>query len=101
MSNSDNPRKVTADDLYIAVVERIKQSDDRFKTTPRNLVREVCKSNYGVDFDSTGINDFDMFDLIHDKAKENGYTIRAVPVKEEKWGLPYNFEYFFYPYRKR
>ena len=42
-----------------------------------------------------------LVDSIIFQNKENGYTVRAVPVKGEKWGLPYNFEYFFYPYRKR
>ena len=100
-------KRITADDLYVAVVERIKKSDERFKTTPHNLVREVCISKFGVVFDSTGINDFTMYDRIIHGAKENGYTIRKVPLRGLDCrdggvgiGVPYNFEFFFYPYRK-
>lgn len=95
------PQQITTNELYAAVVERIKKATDRFRTTPRNLVREVCNSKFGVDFDATGINDFDMFDLIIAGAKNNGYTVRAVPERYFKTGLPYNFEYFFYPYRRQ
>ncbi len=99
-------KRITADDLYVAVVERIKRSDKRFKTTPHNLAMEVCKSEFGVDFDSTGIDDFAMYDLIIHGAKENDYSLRQVPLRgcdhrEDGVGigLPYNYEFFFYPYR--
>ncbi len=90
-------KNITIDELYYAIVQRIMEENDRFKATPYDLVREVSRSKFGVDFDSLGIDDFDIFNLIVDKAKDNGYSTRAVPVKGEKWGLPYVFEYFFYP----
>lgn len=90
-------RNINIEELYAAIVERIIDTGEKFKATPFDLVREVSRSKFGVDFDSLGIDDFDVFNLIVDKAKDNGYSTRAVPVKGEKWGLPYNFEYFFYP----
>ena len=90
-------KNITIEELYAAIVQRIFEANEKFKATPFDLVREVSRSKFGVDFDFLGIDDFDVFNLIVDKAKDNGYSIRAVPVKGEKWGLPYNFEYFFYP----
>ena len=93
-------KKITIEELYSAIVRRILQADDRFKATPYELVRTVCNEEFDCDFDSTGIDDFDIFNLIIECASRNGYSTRAVPVKGEKWGLPYNFEYFFYPETK-
>lgn len=44
-----------------------------------------------------GINEFEVYNLIVYKAKENNYTVRKAPTHGLETGLPYVFEYFFYP----
>ena len=93
-------KRVTEDELLKALIEHIKSFGDRFRATPYLLFREVCRDRFDADFAETEIDEMDLFFKLSDAASSNGFSLRSVPSKEEKWGLPYNFEYFFYPARK-
>lgn len=93
-------KQISIDELYAAIVEFINDQEERFRIAPVLLVRKVCKERFGIDFSQTGIDDFDIYLLIREKAKENGYAVREAPSREEKWGLPYVFDCFFYPNKR-
>ncbi len=88
---------ITKEILYAAIVERILQEEQRFKVSPYELMKEVCKKRFNRDLSKTGINEFEVYNLIIYKAKENNYTVRKAPTHGLETGLPYVFEYFFYP----
>lgn len=96
--------KITIEELYKSVVNIIISEDKRFSDSVYGLAkRALLESFTELEVDelmrTNEMHDmlFSLEELMRKKAKENGYTMRLVPVKEEggRWGLPYNFDYYF------
>jgi hypothetical protein len=95
---------ITAEELYKVIVTRILKEEGRLKASIRELAWDaLLESHSEADADkamqTSEMEDvlFSLYDLLRAKGKENGYTMRIVPIKEEggHWGMPYNFEYYF------
>ena len=95
---------VSIDELFEDIVKRILKEDKKFVSTVFVLAYEACVERCGEAsakeiMKSDEMDDmlFDLESMLKKQAKERGYTMRLVPCKEEggRWGLPYNFEYYF------
>ncbi len=95
---------IVLEDLYKDIVAIILEADGKFKDTVYDLAKKALLKKHSEDeankiMTSAEMDDmlFDLDEMMRKKAKENGYTMRAVPCKEEggNWGLPYNIECYF------
>ena len=102
--------KITVDDILDAIAEKILSTDEKKRATPMELIDDVCREKYGlhgqeeiesnVEYDGWDVY-FTLLDLMREKSKEYGYTMRKAPLPEDmNWGMPYVFEYIFTPIKK-
>ena len=95
---------ITVEQVADAIVEEVLSKDDKTVMTVAQIIYKVCKEKFGIEdvekeVEYDGIDAcFSIFNELKERSrdKSNPFTMRAVPIRGEKWGLPYNFEYTFW-----
>lgn len=104
-------KKITTDQIVDAIVEEVLASKDRIVASVMDFTNKICVEKFGIkesgivqqiddlaEYSEGGLCVyFDVFDklLAKSKDKSNSFSMRAVPSREEKWGMPYVFDYIF------
>ncbi|MBO4864203.1 MAG: sel1 repeat family protein [Eubacterium sp.] len=97
-------KTITVNDIADEIERIVLASEKRIVISPMEFIANVCRDKFGLDdLKSSNIectsNDifFDVYDILIEKSRDKStpFSMRLVPEKEERWGMPYVFDYIF------